>query len=162
MLKIKVNPEAIDYLEGRADITKEQFDEWFVDGCNPYYTRNIQERMGVVAILKMAKENGCECYVTPGDDAYNYGFIIFPDEVVMYLQNGDFWGYDFSIEYIPSREHGSGCRCNEESITVVDWDELLHQKAEGLAYARKLGVRLYPSAATFKAKHWNFDKMVQI
>lgn len=161
-MKRNVPQEAIPYLEGRATISDEQFNKWFVTDCNPYYTRAIQKRIGIIEILKLAKENGCECYITPGDDAYDYGFIIFPDDVVMYIQNGDFWGFDFTIEYIPSRQNGSGCRCNEESITVVDWDELLHQKADGLAYARKLGARFYPSAATFKAKLWNFDKMVQI
>lgn len=161
-MKRNVPQEAIPYLEGRAEISDEQFNEWFVTDCNPYYTRAIQKRIGIVEILKLAKENGCECYITPGDDAYDYGFIIFQDDVVMYVQNGDFFGWDFCIEYIPSQGNGSGCRCNNESITAVDWDELLHQKTEGLAYARELGARLYPSAATFKAKHWKFDEMVQI
>lgn len=162
MLTRKIPEGSLDYLEGRRDITEEQFNEWFVDKANPYYTRAIKRRMGVIEILKIAKGNGCECYVTPGNDAYDYGYMIFPDGVVMYVQPGDFWGYDFSISYIPSRETGTGCRCNEESLTTIDWDTLLEQKAEGLRFARKLKAKLYPTVDGWKKNSWNFDKMVQI
>ncbi len=161
-MKRNVPQESIPYLEGRMEITDEQFKKWFVYDCNVYYTRAITDRMGIVSILKTAKANGCECYVTPGDDAYNYGFIIFPDNTVMYVQNGDFWGFDFTIEYIPSRQNGSGCRCNDESVSIVDWEELLEQKRKGLTFANELGAKLYKSADEWKRKHWNFDKMVKI
>lgn len=161
-MKRNVPQEAIPYLEGRAVITDEQFNKWFVTGCNPYYMRAIQKRIGIVEILKLAKENGCECYITPGDDAYDYGFIIFPDDVVMYVQNGDFWGFDFSIQYVPSQGNGTGCRCNEESVSFVDWLELMKQKRNGLTFANYLGAKMYKSADEWKRKHWNFDKMVQI
>ena len=162
MLTRKIPEGSLDYLEGRMEITEEQFNEWFVDKANPYYTRAIKRRMGVIEILKIAKGNGCECYVTPGNDAYDYGYMIFPDGVVMYVQPGDFWGYDFSISYIPSRENGTGCRCNEESLTTVDWNTLLEQKAEGLRFARRLKAKLYPTVDSWKKNSWSFDKMVQI
>ncbi len=173
-MKRNVPKEAIDFLEGRMEITQEQFVEWFVNKANPYYTRAIQRRMELIGILKLAKSHGCECYVTPGDDAYDYGFIIFPKELIkelnepcaidtiMYIQNGDFCGYDFTIEYIPSRENGTGCRCNEESVTSVDWNELLHQLKEGFEFASKLKAHMYVSADDFKTKHWGFDKMVKL
>ena len=161
-MKRNVPTEAIPYLEGRAEISDEQFNEWFVKDCNPYYTAGIRKRMGIVEILKLAKANGCECYVTSGDDMYDYGFMIFPDGVVMYIQNGDFWGYDFSIPYIPSRENGSGCRCNDVSVSVVDWLELLKQKRDGLAFAKHLGAKMYKSADEWKSNSWSFNKMVQI
>ena len=173
-MKRNVPKEAIDFLEGRMEITQDQFDEWFVNKVNPYYTRAIQRRMGLIEALKLAKSHGCECYVTHGDDAYDYGFIIFPKELIkqlnepyaidtiMYIQNGDFWGYDFAIEYIPSKENGTGCRSNEESVSTIDWDELLHQRREGLKFASKLKANLYTSANSFKEKHWNFNKMVQL
>ena len=157
-----VNPVAIDYLEGRTEITEEQFTNWFIKDCNPYYTRGIHKRMGIVEILKLAKENGCESYITKADDAYDYGFMIFPDDTVMYIQNGDFWGWDFTIEYIPSRQTGTGCRCNDESISAVDWNTLLELKADGLKFARRLGAKMYKSADEFKAKHWKFEDMVKI
>lgn len=162
-MKRKVNPEAIDYLEGRAEITDEQFNEWFVENANPYYTRSIQERMATIDILKMAKANGCECYVTPGDDIYTYGYMIFPDDdVVMYIQRGDFWGWDFSIPYIPSRENGTGCRCNDESLSTVTWEDLLKQKAEGLKFARKLKAKQYGSSEEWKRNYWRKDEMVRL
>lgn len=168
-----------DYLEGRRTIEeialtayngghfnyipneKETF-EWMFGKVNPYYRRKIEKRLDIIKILKLAKENGCEVYITPAESNYDYGYIFFPDDVIMYIQNGDFWGWDFSIQYIPSRETGTGCRCNEESITSIDWDGLLKQKAEGLKFAQKLKARLYKSADEFKRNRWNFDDMVQI
>ena len=173
-MKRNVPKEAIDFLEGRMEITREQFDEWFVNKANPYYTRAIQRRMELIGILKLAKSHGCECYVTPGDDAYDYGFIIFPKELIkelnepcaidtiMYIQNGDFCGYDFTIEYIPSKKNGTGCMCNKNSVSTIDWDGLLAQRREGVKFASKLKANLYTSADSFKEKHWNFDKMVQL
>ena len=162
MLKVNgLSKEMIDCLEGRAEITEEKFDEW-AKGKNPYYVRNIRQKFGILGILQIAKENGCECYITPGDDAYNYGYMIFHDGVVMYVQNGDFWGYDFDISYIPSKKNGTGCRCNEESVSIVDWDELLKQKEEGLKFARKLKADFYPTVDDWKRHSWSFDKMVRI
>ena len=161
MLKKKVNPEAMDYLEGRKEINKATFDALFGD-ANPYYVRAMRRRFHMIAVLKMAKANGCECYITPGDDMYTYGYMIFPDGVVMYIQTGHFWGFDFSIPYVPSRKHGTGCMCNEESICSVDWDELLKQKAEGLAFARKLGAQRYTSADEWKQNCWKFDEMIRL
>lgn len=162
MLTRKIPEGSLDYLEGRREITEEQFNEWFVDKANPYYTRAIKRRMGVIEILKIAKGNGCECYVTPGNDAYDYGYMIFPDGVVMYVQPGDFCGYDFSISYIPSRKNGTGCMCNEESISVVDWNELLKQKRDGLNFARKLKADFYPTVDEWKRNSFSFDKMVRL
>lgn len=88
--------------------------------------------------------------------------MIFPDNTVMYIQNGDFWGFDFSIEYKPSRETGTGCRCNDESICTIDWAELLTQKAEGLAFAKKLGAKLYYNADEWKSRQWNFDNLIKL
>ena len=162
MLKVKgLSKEMIDCLEGRTEITEEQFEEWAKDK-DPYYVRNIRQKFGILDILQIAKENGCECYITPADDAYNYGHIIFPDGVVMYVQNGYYGGYDFCISYIPSSKNGTGCMCNEESISVVDWNELLKQKRDGLNFARKLKAELYPTVDEWKRNSFSFDKMVRL
>lgn len=136
--------------------------EWMFGKANPYYIRNKQRRHDLAAVLQLAKVNGCECYITNHDSGYDYGFMVFQDGVIMYIQNGDFWGWDFSIEYIPSRENGTGCRCNEESVCSIDWNGLLQQKADGLAFARKLGAKLYRSADEWKAKKWNFEKLIKL
>jgi len=148
--------------------------EWMFGKANPYYIRNKQRRHDLAAVLQMAKANGCECYITKHESGYDYGYMIFSEalymgnfvfplpDVIMYIQNGDFWGWDFSIEYIPSRENGTGCRCNEESVCSIDWNGLLQQKADGLAFARKLGAKLYRSADEWKAKKWNFEELIKL
>ena len=147
---------------------------WMFGDANPYYIHNKQRRHDLAAVLQLAKANGCECYITSSDDDYDYGFMIFHEalhmgqftypmpDVIMYIQNGDFWGWDFSIEYVPSRKTGSGCRCNEESISSIDWDGLLKQREAGLAFARELGAKFYKNADEWKAKKWNFDKLIKL
>ena len=45
---------------------------------------------------------------------------------------------------------------------MVDWEELLKQKAEGLKFARKLKADFYPTVDDWKRHSWSFDKMVRI
>ena len=147
---------------------------WMFGDVNPYYKRRVDRRLCMMKVLDLAKENGCEVYITPFESMYDYGFIIFPKELIkelkepcpidtiMCIELGDFWGWNFSIEYIPSKETGVGCRCNEDSICEIDWEELLHQRKEGLEFAGRLNASLYTSAESFKKKHWGFDKMIQL
>lgn len=121
------------------------------------------ERNDIIEVLTLAKENGCECYITPEDNhGFNYGFMIFPDETIMYVQKGDFWGFEFCIKYIPCTWCGSGCACTDDPVTEVNWEVLNALKLLGLDYARELGARKYRSAAEWKAKTYNFDKFILV
>ena len=147
---------------------------WMFGDANPYYKRRVERRLNMIEVLRLAKANGCEVFITPFESNYDYGFMIFHEtmkmgrfsypisDTIMYIQNGDFWGFDFSIEYIPSKETGTGCRCNEESICEIDWETLLEQKREGLEFANKLGAKMYHDANEFKTHHYGFDKMIQL
>lgn len=131
--------------------------------------RRIEKRTSIMEILTMAKANGCEVYITPLESNYDYGYIIFnkeltgdPIDIIMYIQPGDFWGFDLCVEYIPSRETGSGCRCNEESISTIDWDTLLKQKQNGFEFANKLHAHMFVNADQWKQRQWNFKELIRL
>ena len=128
----------------------------------------------MMEVLRLAKANGCEVFITPFESNYDYGFMIFHEtmkmgrfsypisDTIMYIQNGDFWGFDFSIEYKPSRKTGTGCRCNDESICEVDWDTLISLRRDGLDFAEKLNAKLWENADEWKAHQWNFSTLIQL
>ena len=123
------------------------------------------KRKMVLDVLQLAKANGCECYMIKPNANYAYGYIIFPDGTPMYVQKGWFWGLDFSISYIPSRETGSGCSCHgEDSISAddIDWQMLLSLKNRGLAFARNLKAKLYPNVDTFIKGRWNWENYERV
>ncbi len=130
---------------------------------NPYYERRMQKRDGLINILNLAKENGCECYITNPECGYDYGFMVFPvDGTIMYVQNGDFWGYKFTIEYRPSRETGTGCACTDEPVTEITWDALVSMKFSGQMFALSLGAKFYSSPEEWKKAKWNFKDLIKI
>ncbi len=117
-------------------------------------------------VLEIAKENGCHCYLY-AKDSWTWGYIIFPDETIMYVQCGYFWGYDFGIKYIPSRETGNGCSChgdNPDSIPTseITWEKILELKAEGLKFAKKLGAKMYTGFDDWKQNCYCFSKLIQL
>lgn len=125
-----------------------------------------QKRNGIISILELAAQHGCECYITPeakpGELPYAYGFIVFPDETVMYVQCGWYWGFEFSIQYKPNERTGSGCSCSDEPVSEVTWWRLLELKQSGKAFAYNLGAKMYRSADEWKQRQWNFSRLVKI
>lgn len=95
-------------------------------------------------VLMMAKDNGYrvfECVVRRGA---SYGWMITPSGNLLYIQTGH-WGYGFDISllYVHTVKNGSGCRCNEETLTSVDLDTLKAMENAGLAFAKQLKAQLY-------------------
>lgn len=112
--------------------------------------------------IKTMKENGYQVFATKAsirDSLSNldggWVFAISPNGNVLYIQNDYYGGYTVSLQYVPSRKNGSGCRDN----TIAPFGEITIenlQKAEqaNVDFACKLGANLYPSAGAWKEKHW--------
>jgi hypothetical protein len=89
----------------------------------------------------------------------NYFYIITPSDNVLYIQNGDFSGLNASLEYIPSRNTGSGCRCNDEPFYTIDAATLKELERDGMKFARRLNAHFYTGSAAWLAKYWEADKL---
>ncbi len=120
--------------------------------------RENARRAGLVQILNIAKANGCEVYKAKSGELPEYGTIIFPDETIMGVSLS-FFGYDFTIEYVPSKENGTGCMCNgDDGVTdTIDWAKLLELKEAGLKFARELGAKLYKNRSEWEAREAKFN-----
>lgn len=114
-------------------------------------------------ILLMAKENGYKAYeCTRSDSAY--GWIITPQNNIVYIQKGDFFGCDMSLKYVPSRQTGTGCRCNEEPLTEINLAVLKGIEMEGLNFARRLGAKLYnkTQVENYFTNHWDKENIIEL
>jgi len=89
----------------------------------------------------------------------DYFYIITPADNVLYIQNGDFSGLNASLEYQPSRDTGSGCRCNEEPFYTIDAATLEELEKAGLQFAKELKAKLYSTSAAWLSKYWEADKL---
>ena len=105
-------------------------------------------------VLKMAVKNGYRAYEVSEHDTF--GFLITPDDNVLTVNKGDFGGINVTFNYIPSRQTGSGCSCNDEAIYECDMNTLKKLEAEGKSFARELHAKLYAnSQAWFNKCYWN-------
>ena len=127
----------------------------------------------ILNVLQIAKDNGCKCYFYEKDNNtyFTWGYIVFPDNVIMSVNKNYYDGLDFAIEYVPSRETGSCCSCKinrtiHDDITGVSsqitWDKLQELKKEGLLFARKLKATLYPSAKEWERNCYCFNQLQEV
>ena len=112
------------------------------------------------------KPHGFKCFLyNEGTSAWLY--IITPSDSWLYLDNADFYGYDLSYEYTPSRDCGSGCRYNENSLTEVTIETLLKAEQYGKSFRCKNGRKWaypkhYASGIEAMRKSWCADKLIEL
>lgn len=120
-------------------------------------------KKSIMQVLEFAKANGYKCYFVDAKRIMSaYGYMITPKGNVMYVQTGDFGGWEFSIPYVPSREHGSGCMCLEEPVFEVDVETLRKAEEEGLAFAGRLKATQYANAEQWLRCYWDKDSLVEV
>lgn len=90
----------------------------------------------LIKILSSLTPYGYKCYATSRGD---WGYIITPNDNVLYLQHNYFGGWSFMLEYLPSRECGSGCQCLKDPVSDITEDTVKRAETEGLLFAQKLG-----------------------
>ena len=91
-----------------------------------------------------------------------YCFIVTPSDNVLYVQAEQFGGYNFSLQYRPSRECGTGCQCLEEPVSTIDLETVIKAEQEGLAFANRLHAPRWNNSEEWANKYWNKDKMTEI
>lgn len=120
-------------------------------------------KKNVMAVLEFAKANGYRCYFVDAKRICSaYGYMITPKGNVMYVQTGDWGGWQFGIQYVPSRQTGTGCTCFEDTVFEVDLDTLERAENEGLAFAKKIKAKHYSSPEEWLSNVWNRSRLVEI
>lgn len=118
----------------------------------------VQEILKEVA--KNGRSLGYTAYVVKGHDTF--GYIVTPNDNVIGVNKDYFGGVNFDLEYVPSKEHGSGCRCNDEPLFSFDVAVLATLESKGLAFAKRLGAKLYSSSAAWLNKCYWRDSLKEL
>ena len=124
-------------------------------------TRSEERYNDFLEVLKEIKGYGLRVFVNNSPD-FAYGYTITEKDNVLYIQLDYFYGYKFSLKYIPSKYNGNGCSCNDEPITEISKAILDQLELDGLAFARKLGVKLYKSSEAFFNQVWNRKNLIEV
>lgn len=103
------------------------------------------------AILKDLVELGYSCYITREDSYFVYGFIITPNDNVLYIQRDTYAqrGWVISFKFVPSGEFGNACVALPEPFRNISVDTIVMAEKNGLAFAKRLGVTLYKNSKEF-------------
>ncbi|NCB43595.1 MAG: hypothetical protein EOM59_13395 [Clostridia bacterium] len=111
--------------------------------------------------IKTMKENGYQVFATKSSVRGSLSnveggwvFAVSPSGNVLYVQNDWFGGYTVSLQYVPSRKNGSGCRDNTFDVFgEITVDNLQKAERANVNFAHKLGAVLYSSAEAWKEKY---------
>lgn len=124
-------------------------------------TKHEEYRKELIEILEMAKKEGLKCFICKNTD-YNYGYLVTENDNVLCISTNAIWGFDLSLEYIPSRNNGSGCCCNKEPVFDISIDTIREMEKEGLAFARRLGAKLYINSEQFFTDKWHKESVMKV
>lgn len=79
------------------------------------------------------KPLGFRCFLFNRENAA-WLYVITPNNSWLYIDNGEYSGYNVSYEYQPSQVFGSGCRYNEKPLHVITDETLLKAEQYGKKY----------------------------
>ena len=120
-----------------------------------------------IEINKDLKELGYKFYASElngelSTETNGYYFCITPSDNVLYVQLGDFgYGYNISLQYVPSRQNGSGCRDNTlPDVSEITEDVLVKAETANVRFAHKLGAKLFENSQKFIDSYWT--KLIKI
>lgn len=119
-------------------------------------TRTERDREFLKEVLANLKESGMRTFICK-DTSYCYGFIVTVNGNVLEIEES-YGGFKCSLEYVPSHQLGSGCACSESPISNISKKAIEEMERNGLAFARKLGAKLYNGSKYF----FNDDRMKRI
>jgi hypothetical protein len=118
------------------------------------------------SVINTLKQAGYTVYAAKHSDGLSsetsgYVFAITPSDNVLYVQRGNFGGWEISLQYPPTRKNGTGCRDNEgQPYAAVTLDVMQGAEQRNLRFARELHAMLYKSSEEWKSKYWT--ELVQL
>ena len=82
------------------------------------------------------KSQGFRCFLYD-EDTSAWLYIITPNNSWLYVDNGEYGGYNITYEYEPSRDFGSGCRYNDDALYEITADTLIKAEKYGKSYGHR-------------------------
>ena len=79
------------------------------------------------------KSQGFRCFLYD-EDTSAWLYIITPNNSWLYVDSGEYGGYNITYEYEPSRDFGSGCRYNDDALYEITVDTLIKAEKYGKSY----------------------------
>ena len=90
------------------------------------------------SLAKEIKPQGFKCFLYADEkDVYAWLCIITPNNSWLYVDEGEIGGYNIVYEYKPSKDFGSGCRCNAEALYEITADALIKAEQYGKFYGQR-------------------------
>jgi hypothetical protein len=114
--------------------------------------------MKKIELMNMMIQNGYRVFESSNDrtgERYDWLHVLSPSGAILYIQPEKYGGYHVTYEYVPSRETGTGCSCNDDPQDINSIEELQKLEQAGTEFARRLRVKEYwKSWDQFAAKNW--------
>lgn len=87
-------------------------------------------------LAKEIKSQGFRCFLY-NKESYAWLYVITPNNSLLYIDNGEFGGFNIIYEYKPSKEFGSGCRYNDEALHEITAKTLVAAEQYGKSYGHQ-------------------------
>ena len=84
-------------------------------------------------LAEKIKPEGFRCFLYNVDTSA-WLYIITPNNSWLYVDNGEYGGFNITYQYEPSRDFGSGCRCNEDALYEITAKTLLNAEQYGKSF----------------------------
>lgn len=128
------------------------------------YQTKMEYKKELIEGMKGLKKQGLKCYVKR--DTSCYGWIITPSNNILYVQICDLsYNWEYTLEYKPSRNCGSGCQCLDKNIiNDLSLETVLKNEVAGVQFARSLGAKLYTEKEKeeYFIKNWDSKNIQEI
>ena len=131
-------------------------------------------------LAKEIKPQGFKCFLY-NEDTSAWLYIITPNNSWLYVDNGEYGGYNITYEYEPSRDFGSGCRYNDDALYEITADTLIKAEKYGKSYGHRGWINVsntydgrshrenvwkspkhYTDAYKAMSKSWCADRLIEL
>ena len=115
------------------------------------------------------------------EDTSAWLYIITPNNSWLYVDYGEYGGYNITYEYEPSRDFGSGCCYNDDALYEITADTLIKAEKYGKSYGYRGWINVsntydgrshrenvwrspkhYTDAYKAMSKSWCADRMIEL
>ena len=129
-------------------------------------------------LAKEIKPQGFRCFLYDEDTSV-WLYVITPNNSWLYVDNGG--GFNITYKYEPSRDFGSGCRCNDDTLYEITVDTLTKAEQYGKSYGNRGWINVpntydgrshrenvwrspkhYADAYKAMSKSWCADRLIEL